>query len=498
MDGLKRFFSDKYNILFVSVLILAAAIRIFLFLKYQNQPLWWDEADYVGIAKAIALGISDQAAAHRARGMAIIYSLFYLINWGEIGVKILQLVISVAGIAMTYVFGKKFFSKNVALVAMIFMSVLWVHLFWSLRISLGIVSMLIWLIAGYFFWKGFEEKGKWWHLALSFGLIGFGIFAYESVGFIIPFFAVYLLVTQRLKFLKNKKFWIGVVAFLVIATPFLVYNQIEFDSPYPRINRHVIEIQGNIEASSGEEVSANFWGEIFQYAQGFPSVVKLPIFLLFVLGFLYFGNMFLGLDYALKGKKEFRKPLFLFLWMVTVFLAFSFVNALTSFYYEPRFLMPMYPIVMLIAGQGLVYVHDFIKRYHKFLAIAVVVTLVVLGCYLQLTDASDRIDSKSKTFLAEPDAGQWLKDNTQFDDTILSCVQQVPMHYYSERDVHGFSDNLDEKIEEYHPKYIVYNFYIPGCDTSQVESSSYDLVLVREFLDREYNANTIAVFEVIY
>ena len=48
---------NPYNATFILILILAIAIRIYYFALTYNQPLWWDEAEYMNIANRFAFGL---------------------------------------------------------------------------------------------------------------------------------------------------------------------------------------------------------------------------------------------------------------------------------------------------------------------------------------------------------------------------------------------------------------------------------------------------------
>ena len=53
-EKLASFLKDKHNLIFIGILILAIAIRLYYFNVTYDQPLWWDEADYLAYAKNLA------------------------------------------------------------------------------------------------------------------------------------------------------------------------------------------------------------------------------------------------------------------------------------------------------------------------------------------------------------------------------------------------------------------------------------------------------------
>ena len=55
---LQKFFSewikDNHNKVFLGILILGIIIRLYYFFITKDQPLWWDESDYMAYAKTLA------------------------------------------------------------------------------------------------------------------------------------------------------------------------------------------------------------------------------------------------------------------------------------------------------------------------------------------------------------------------------------------------------------------------------------------------------------
>ena len=47
-----------YNLYFVGILVLALVIRLYYFSLTLDQPLWWDEAEYMNMARAWAFNLN--------------------------------------------------------------------------------------------------------------------------------------------------------------------------------------------------------------------------------------------------------------------------------------------------------------------------------------------------------------------------------------------------------------------------------------------------------
>ena len=149
------------------IFLFALGLRLYFFLKTYNQALWWDEADYMSIAKHYGLGSPEVAAPWRARGMSLIFGLFYFFGANEIFQRLLVIVFSLAAVWITYLLGKEFFDSKVALIASSFMAVSWVHIFWGMRFSGETFALVFYSLAAYFFWKGYEKKGSKWYMIWS-------------------------------------------------------------------------------------------------------------------------------------------------------------------------------------------------------------------------------------------------------------------------------------------------------------------------------------------
>ena len=53
-DSIKSWLKDPHNLTFLGIMVLALVIRLYYFVLTKNQPLWWDESDYMAYAKTLA------------------------------------------------------------------------------------------------------------------------------------------------------------------------------------------------------------------------------------------------------------------------------------------------------------------------------------------------------------------------------------------------------------------------------------------------------------
>jgi len=504
-DKLTNHIEKHWKYYLGAILIFAFALRLFIFLKYQNQAIWWDEGDYLSIARSWALGTPHQAPPYRAWGIAVFYTPLFWLGLGETAIKFLEVIFSTLGVYLTYLVGKEFFNKKVGLIAALGMSTYWVHLFWTPRISLGIVGLLFFCGAALCFYKGYVKKQGKKYLILAGILIGPGIIFYEAVGFIFPFLLIFLLVTERLKFLKSKKFWTFILAMFIAALPFLIANQVMHDSPYPRIDNMLTRTEGTIEGASGTDWSnpiSTLFSATVVYFLNMPSLIMWGFTILLLIGLIYFIDMILGFDLVIKNKSEkLKKDFYILLWPITFLIVIGWlVSTGVGFYFEPRFAFPAIPIIFAIAANGGLWLYDKFKGQLKWAAAIAVIGLIIWGMATGYAFGIDTLEAKKDSFLHERAAGEWLRDNTQEDEIILACSQNVPLTFYSEKFIEGFSNDnstkFEEAIEEYQPDYLVFDFYGPFCNPQYtVDYADHLKLLQAYFLDEGQTTPVILIYK---
>ncbi len=494
-----NFLYNKWHIILIAILILAAYFRF----KNMNinTALWWDEADYLSLAKHYGLGTPIDTAPWRARGMAFIWAIFYWLGANETIIRILIQLVSLGGVYMCYLLGKDLVNKKVGLVAAFMMSVFWVHLFWSARIEMAMHGMLVWTVSAWLFWKGYVKNGKSWWLALAAGLAAYGMFMYSAVGFIAIFFLLYLLFADKFKFIKSKKMWLAFgVAILIIGTMF-AYNYVNFGSVNPRIER---TITAETTLDETDQPWNRPFGELFNdfitYTIHFQDYLLWPFFILFLIGLGTFFDLFLGFDLLLKGQEpRLKKKWFLFTWVLTVLIIFSFILTFTHFYYEPRFLFPMFPAVFVIAGIGAVKLYEIIAKHNKHIALVLVLSILAIGGYNQINESDNLINAHQDSFAGERYVGEWLYENTEEGDVIITCNQNVPFIYYTSRLVLGFGTNMtkaDELIETYDSKYVIIDAYNHDCAFTYGEERDNLVPVYGYFYDEVQTIPLVLVYEV--
>jgi len=503
-----------------SFYILLAILIIAFIIRFKNiginAAVWWDEADYLTLAKNYGLGLPEQAAPWRARMIPMFLGIFYFFGANEWFIKFIQASVSVLGIYLTFLIGKTFFNKKVGLITALMLTVYHESIFWTARISMGTYAIVIWALIAYLFWKGYPNCNKK-YLLIAGGLYSFGIYAYDTIGFLILFLLAYLLITERLTFLKKKQFWFFVLGAVIVFVPLASYHYVEFhgyfgessnflSDIYPRVGRFMtadFSIPENV-VQDWQRPFMDVFKESFVYFTALPILFKWPFFVAFLIGLTIFLDLVLGYDLLLKGKSlKLKKQLYLLLWSLSLMIPLGVTVATTGFYFEPRFISPALPVLFVIAGVGLVKIYDWLKKYNDLVAISVVVLLLILGINAQLTYSNQLIDMKKDSYSAENEAGTWLKEHTQEGDILTGCGQTVQIIYYTEREFYSAGSNqtrLENLIDEYNSKFIMVDAYDPACMNIMNYPGQYPdkYKLVQVFyVDKEKTQPVILVYEVM-
>lgn len=472
---LESFVTQRHRLILFAIIIFAFFVR--LYYMTANAALWWDEADYLTLAKHFGLGLPEQAAPWRARGMTILLGVFYWFGANEWVIRLLEAIASTAGVFFTYKLGE-LYNKRVGLIAALGMAFYFEYLFWSARIAMDIYAVVICTSAMWLFWKGYMVKNSWKYTAGAGALLGFGPFAYESTAFMFIIIVTFLIITERFSFLKKKTLWAFIIAALIVATPFMIYNQVTLGSIYPRAMHQVrhIETPGESGTESWNPTASDLISKLFYYPKSFIYMMGggnigylgFPLFIAFLIGLGMFANMLMGFDLFFKGRGEpIKKDLFFFLWAVTVVVIFSVVYAFTIAF-EPgiRFLFPMMPVAFIIMAKGIETIYRFIKKYNAEIAVVAISAILLFGVYSHLAFADKLINSKKDSFRAQHEGGVWMKEHLAPNEPLVGCGMAVPLIYYSERQMIGFGDDTklaDEVIIKHRPMYVIIDGFDPAC-----------------------------------
>ena len=483
---------DNYDKLFLVILILAFIIRLWIFFKTKDQTLWWDAADYLATAKrwaGVNFNLIDMWYYRRGFFWPLFGAIFFKLGLGELGIRFFIVLFSTGIIAVSYFLIKEMFNKKLALLVSLGLTFSWIYLFFSGRPLTNIPATFFLLTSVLFFWKGYvlkEGKKFIYFFGLFFALACLTRMQYLM--FAIPILAL-VFTQEKFKFLKNKHLWIAVGIFLIIFVPQLIMHWQHFGNPILDLTNYYLGIEG-ISQTGQVGVQLAKTSDLFVYFTNLPYLLDgnpnantrtinslftiSPIYILFIIGFFYFfADLFLGFDKIFKNK-EIQKKFFIFIWIISTFLFLGYMTP----HLEQRYMMQTLPFLFLIAVYPLKIINNFLIKQFKLKESNRIILLILLLTLLLIPNflfANSLIESKKTSFMEVKLAGEWIKENSNPEDLIVSnSLPQIA--YYSERSTypydlayrrdihHGNETDFDEFVESKKPRYLILSNLEPHED----------------------------------
>ncbi|MFQ5531394.1 MAG: ArnT family glycosyltransferase, partial [Candidatus Nanoarchaeia archaeon] len=321
-EKLKNFLNNPLNLTAVALLVIVIVTKLYYFSLTSNQPTWWDEGDYLAIAKELAIPSveSPEWWGHFTRMrppiMPLVWSFFIKFGLSEAIMRFFTLLIpSILLIVLTYLLAESLFNKRVALISGFLIATYWVVEFYTHRLLTDIPALFLVMLSAYLFWEYYEKRKKPYGLYLS---IFFGVLAFLTrfpSALVTMSALAYLIFIKKHKFFTDKHIWIA--GFIGVATliPYFLWNKISLGSFFPAA------------AFYGSENTSTYFNPAWNLFQFIPQFIGWPITALFLLGLIYaLFNVLIGFDVVFKQKsKKCNKHLFLVSWLILQVIYFVFV-----------------------------------------------------------------------------------------------------------------------------------------------------------------------------
>ena len=458
---IKDFFNE--NFVLMALMTLVTIIYLYYFFKLGNQPTWWDEGDYLAIAKVWAINMpTPEWWIHFTRMRPLFIPLLWTglmkMGFGEAGLRFFtELLPALGTIFLTYVLGKELFNKKIGLIAMSIISFNWVFMFYSFRLLTDAPSAFFGILALTLFWSLYEKrKNKWglW-LAVVAGVLSF-LCRYPS-GLILVFIAIYLFVTRKFSLLKDKNIWIAGIIGLLCLLPFFIFNYSNSESIFPALTFY----HG---ADSASVKLPYAWDTITYQLPLF--LTKIPMFF-FLIGLVISMQFFLYLDLILF-KKQKKGMNYLFLFIISVLFPLYLVFGIRGA--DARYYLVFSPQLFICVSLGINFLGEKIKHFlpnKKYLNVILIFFCIFL-MYNQLGYANNFIMSRFGSYGEVQEAGLWLKENSPKDAKIITA-SIVQNQYYSERDSYDFytdtgqnETEFNEFVKELKPDYMIVHVFEPA------------------------------------
>jgi len=436
---------DNLNIVLVAVLLFAVAIRLYYFFMVGNQPLWWDEACYGSLAKNL---ITHQwAGTDLIIGETLIRPLFFPIMWAgllllkipEAGIRfLLEIIPSILSVFFVYLIGKEIFNKRIGIVSAFIFSVLWIHLFYSVRLLTNVPAMFFLFSSIYLFIIATKNQFNYKYFSISLLLLSVATLMRYPIGIIFFSYLIILILGKKL-YLNKSKFWItGLIGISPILIFFLI-NYLMFGNIFPAL-------LGGGYLTVPTTTTPIAWS-LLTYISVYLKLFYYP-FLLGGLVILF--NLLMGYNIILKNTKL-KNYLFLLLIFVSFYCFFIFYLKSA----EDRYFLPLTFIMCIFSAKGIDFLYNLIKKYNKILAVLCLIVLLFFGAYSQITFTDSLIKNKKQSFLQIRQGFEWIKENTHKDSSVIGLGTEPYIAYYAERDLLVLPKNESGKDEIANADYLV-------------------------------------------
>lgn len=442
----KNLFKEEKNIILGGIIIFGAILRFYLFNLVKTQAHWWDSLAYGSLAKNMIYHLWDglpflvHENVIRPPLFPLIWS--WLLRLGASDATVIAftgIIPSTISIYLVYSIGNEMYNKKVGLVAAVFASVSWIHLFYSARAMTDIPSMCLILASIYFFIKAHNSlKLKEWSLSVLF--LALAVLFRYSHAVIALAYVVFLVFVHKTSLLKNKKFWLGGVIGAIPLILFIIINLFSYGSLLPATSEY---------ASSAGEKASFAW-----YTLGFISyILKSPAVFLFYIGLtLVLGKLVISYGFITKNR-ETKMHLFNIILLVFVLSFFIFFIKAS----EDRYLLGLSSIFFIFPALALSYLYRFTAKHGKIAAIVFCIAILLWSTYVQVTFANGLMLDKKESYKQMKDAYEWINYNTPADAVVMGDWGEPYAIFYAHRKVQAMPEGLDFSGFVLEADYIILN-----------------------------------------
>jgi hypothetical protein len=438
-------YKNKYTWIFIAIIIAAIALRGYYFWMTQSQPLWWDESQYMAVAKTYAGQGFEDLAGQRLPGFPLFMSVFFsagihneaLIRFfGLLAPSILMLI------GLYLVVCKIYSDKRIALVSVAIMAMLSESLFYSNRFhteNFGLIFQCLSLLCMYAFINNKNKKNAFW-LVLMGAMAALAVFFRPGQMLFVPAALIFLAITQWKE--HKTAVIISAVILALAATGVMMFVPSLAYIIQSNMNTNNIGIQ---------------WSSLGVFDGLFYPLLNIFFYLGFAVALFKVFNF--------KKDETDLADTFNILTIVTVMLAFIFIIRAPAFEY--RWFFPLIISALALTAKGIVGVADTIGSAMKGKAFSIIIILAILSfsLFYQVSNADMIIKNKLNSYADVKYAALWMKTTTAPGDIIFS-ISKPQTAYYSERKVMSYSllnnsAQFDQFIIENRPRWITVSIYEP-------------------------------------
>ena len=449
---IKKWLGDYENLVLLAVIIFAIFLRLYYFFLTKNQPFWWDEASYGIIAKSFIsstwdtnpLVISERII--RPLLLSFVWAGLMLVNIPEAGSRfILEIIPSIISVFFVYLIGKEIYNKRVGIISAFIFSVLWIDIFYSMRILTDTPCLTFMFASIYYFILAIKKEFNYKYFLISLFLLSIGTLIRYLIGMVFVFYLIILIFSKQL-YLNKKKFWYsGILGTspLIIA---VILNYIISGDIFSRF------IGANL-GNASEQISKPIAYNLINYI---PIYLMNVFYYSFIFGLIIIlFELIVGFNYIFKNER--MKGSLLLIFILVAYFSF-FIFYLRSA--DDRYFLPAALTMCIFAGVGIDWIYSFLKKYNQIIAVVILFVILFFGAQAQLKQTDNIIKGKIDSFSQIKDGLLWLKQNTPANSDIVAIGLDPYAIYYADINITSYvTENDTERIEK--ADYLVLHAFPP-------------------------------------
>ncbi len=434
---------SSHKIFLAFILVVACAIQGYYLYVTSDQPVWWDEAEYLLKARSIALGTPDTGFWNaRPIAMPIVLSGFYLVGLGEQEIRIAMALISVVSVYLLYRIGKELFRTEVGLIAALLYALFNMNVFFSMRILTEVPSVTLGLLGLVFYLSG-NRRHLWLVcpvLALA-TLVRFPTFLFFIV------VVVHVALTKGPKALRNKDYGLSLILGFATALPYLMWMYIEFGNPL----HAVLASAGHLPPS--EDWHLRF-GILQQYLWDVLNRLPVVLFVILALGALMLTKSLWHPKAARHGwSRDGAGWLLLVIWLIIPTAYFGLMVGA----YVPRYILMVYPALILMIAFAIDRGYSLFGQYSRLAAIAFAAIILSVGGYQMLQSTDRSVVSKVGSYESLRSASLWIKQHGVQGDMVVTQSRAQVTYYTAMKTlgIPGTRPEFSALLQQSKPRFVL-------------------------------------------
>jgi 4-amino-4-deoxy-L-arabinose transferase-like glycosyltransferase len=409
-NKLLAFLDDKYNLAFITFLIIGIYLRLkFLFI----ESIWHDEASYMWQMQQLFNPAYISSTRIQEPFALVIMRIYSIVFEPFIAGRLMGLTFGVAGLVLIYFLGSEVRNKFVGLSAMLLLT--FHHVFWYLteKALLDVPITTMFILVAYvvvklekdekpFFIQQFPEwiKTNFWSILLGIVLLATMLTKRSGI-LALVFVGIYFVLTRRLKWDKKAIYSLSIpISFLVVGS--IIYYILFQKLILRTFFLYLFDVR-----------SIN---QPFNYINLLPSLFSTYVLLFFVIGMIF--------SFIYRKKTDIL--LLSWFWTVLVFFSISIGgNAL------PRYILPLVPVAFIFTAIVMSELRIYLKSLFKLnIPRVVFLILVILLCIPMFQQGTTLNVQKADSYIGFREAGEWLSDNIP-EDAIIYVGSPAAIRIFS-------------------------------------------------------------------